>query len=352
MKIAIGMNLQSGPFGGGNQFGKSLANYLTEHGEDVVFNLNDTDIDIILLTEPRKHLASCAFDTLDILNYINNCNKTTLLVHRINECDERKGTKTVNKQLILASSIVDHTVYIASWLINLFKKQGLSSKNHSIILNGADETVFKKYNPDIKKEGASIVTHHWGAAYQKGWDIYKYLDELLEQDKYQNIKFHYIGNHLDGYIPKNIIYHTPKSGEELARALSLHDIYLTASINEPAGMHHIEGALCGLPILYRNSGALPEYCDGYGVIFNGIDDFEDALNKLLDDLPAYQKRMSSYNNTATVMTRNYHDLFKQMYQQKDIIIQKRNKRVSSFLFKIKLKLQILYIKLLNKLRIL
>ena len=25
-------------------------------------------------------------------------------------------------------------------------------------------------------------------------------------------------------------------------------------------MHHIEGILSGLPIIYRNSGALPEYC--------------------------------------------------------------------------------------------
>ena len=34
-------------------------------------------------------------------------------------------------------------------------------------------------------------------------------------------------------------------------------------------MHHIEGALCGLPILFRNSGSLPEYCKKYGVSFDG-----------------------------------------------------------------------------------
>ena len=38
---------------------------------------------------------------------------------------------------------------------------------------------------------------------------------------------------------------------------SKHDLYISASINEPAGMHHIEGLLCGLPIIYRDNGALP-----------------------------------------------------------------------------------------------
>ena len=49
-------------------------------------------------------------------------------------------------------------------------------------------------------------------------------------------------------------------GKELANELRKHDIYITGSKNEPSGNHHMEGALCGLPILYVNSGALPEYC--------------------------------------------------------------------------------------------
>ena len=36
--------------------------------------------------------------------------------------------------------------------------------------------------------------------------------------------------------------------------LKKHDIYITASENEPSGNHHMEGALCGLPILFKDSG--------------------------------------------------------------------------------------------------
>ncbi len=35
MKISLGMNLQLGPWGGGNQFGHTLAEYLNRKGVEV-----------------------------------------------------------------------------------------------------------------------------------------------------------------------------------------------------------------------------------------------------------------------------------------------------------------------------
>ena len=43
-------------------------------------------------------------------------------------------------------------------------------------------------------------------------------------------------------------------------------VYITASKNEPSGNHHIEAAQCGLPILYINSGGIPEYSNGFGIV--------------------------------------------------------------------------------------
>ena len=36
----------------------------------------------------------------------------------------------------------------------------------------------------------------------------------------------------------------------------------------------------GLPIIYKNSGALPEYCNNYGVSFNDMD-FVPALKEMM-----------------------------------------------------------------------
>ena len=88
MKISIGTNIKDGPWGGGNLFAINLAHHLKSSGHTVVNNLMDDDIDIILLTEPRKTSESSAFTHIDVNNYLKYVNNQALVVHRINECDE------------------------------------------------------------------------------------------------------------------------------------------------------------------------------------------------------------------------------------------------------------------------
>ena len=92
MKISIGTNIKDGPWGGGNLFAKNLTNYLIKNGHEVIYDLNDSNIDIILMTEPRKTSESSAFTNYDIQKYLAYENNHALVVHRINECDERKMT--------------------------------------------------------------------------------------------------------------------------------------------------------------------------------------------------------------------------------------------------------------------
>ncbi len=325
MKIAIGSKIQAGPWGGGNQFVNSLKNYLLQCGVDVVFDLNSKDIDIILLTEPRSNLKISAFSDIDIIKYLIQKNKKAIVVHRINECDERKGTKMVNKLLFLANRCADHTVFISNWLRKKLENQRHFSKKYSVVLNGADTKIFnnKKYIKWNKNEKIKIVTHHWGGNWMKGFDIYKRLDNLLGMQPYKDMmSFTYIGYLPNGFKFNNSAYIQPLSGNELARCLSQHHIYLTGSQNEPAGMHHIEGALCGLPILYRNSGALPEYCEGYGVMFDSAD-FEEKLWEIRAKYDFLVGAMESYPYTAEEMCKDYYDLFLKLLDQHDQLISQR-----------------------------
>src|SRR5438874_1172205 len=50
MKIAIGMRVHRGPWGGGNQFAAALERHLIKRGVVVTHDLRDTDVDIVLLT--------------------------------------------------------------------------------------------------------------------------------------------------------------------------------------------------------------------------------------------------------------------------------------------------------------
>ena len=328
IKIALGMQLQKGAFGGGNQFGSSLADFLVAKGVDVVFDLNDEDIDIILLTETRKYLKSCSFDPIDVGKYLFK-NPDTLVVFRVNECDERKGRrlKLLNRLIVRGTEIADHTIFISEWLKEVYIKRDQSLiKKSSIIHNGADITIFNSngYKRWDTKEPLRIVTHHWGAHWFKGFDIYLKLDALIKKKYKDEIEFTFIGG-----VPKDVKFKNtniipPKSGRELAQEIKKHHIYLTASINEPAGMHHIEGALCGLPLLYRTSGALPEYCKNFGVSFSGQANFEESLSKLIQEYDYWEEQMQYYENTAEKMCQNYYDLFGDLIEEKRNIISRRN----------------------------
>jgi len=292
MKISIGTNIKEGPWGGGNLFAINLKNYLESNGFEVINHLFHNDIDIILLTEPRKTSESSAFTHIDVKRYLKYVNYNTLVIHRLNECDERKSTNFVNDYLIEANKIADQSVFVSDWLKSLFINQGIKSERNLVIYGGANSEVFNshKFQPWSGDGKIKLVTHHWGANWNKGFDTYSYLDNLLEtRDWKDKLEFSYIGNLPKDFNFKNAKVIDPLSGKELANEIKQNHLYITGSLNEPSGNHHIEAAQCGLPILYINSGGTPEYCNRYGIEFS-ISNLEEKLDEMIDNYKMYAKK--------------------------------------------------------------
>lgn len=342
MKVSIGTNIKDGPWGGGNLFAINLKNHLHSKGFKVVNNLDDDDIDIILITEPRRTSESSAFTHIDVQKYLKFVNSETLVMHRINECDERKNTKYLNKYMMNANKVADYTVFVSTWLKNLYENQGISTKNNHVVLAGANKEIFNNndYVPWDGSEEMRIVTHHWGANWNKGFDVYTNLDKLISSKKWQNkISFTYIGN-----LPKNFKFENtkvikPLSGENLAEAIKKNHIYLTASINEPSGNHHIEGAQCGLPLLYIDSGGIPEYCSGFGEIFDKYN-FEQKLEKIMHEYLENVENMKNYPNNSDIMCTEFENYFIEMIDNKENLLHQRNQNIKigtleRFLYKLK-----------------
>ncbi len=341
MKISIGTNVKKGPWGGGNLFAINLTKYLEEKGHIVVSDLNDPDIDIVLLTEPRKTSESSAFTHIDVNNYLNFVNDKSIVVHRINECDERKGTTFVNDYLVNVNKSANYTVFVSSWLEELFENEGLTQENKKVILAGANKDIFnsKGYVPWDRKTKLKIVTHHWGANWNKGFEIYSKLDDLLSQNFWKDkVEFTYIGNVPKNYFFKNSHHILPLSGLELANKLKESHIYITASLNEPSGNHHIEAAQCSLPLLFIDSGGIPEYCNDYGLIFNS-DDFETKLLEMYENYDFYLKKIIEYPFNSEKMCREYLDLFENLIKHRKNTISSRNIKnlevSNEFLYKLK-----------------
>jgi hypothetical protein len=139
------------------------------------------------------------------------------------------------------------------------------------------------------------------------------LDRLIESSAIKDIEFCFIGNfptHL-----KDEFRHTkfilPKSGLDLAKELRNHDVYITAAKNEAGGMHHIEGALCGLPLLFINSGALPEYCSPYGLMVEQ-DTLKEKIHQMKNEYDFFLKKLEKYEFTSDNAGRAYLDLFERL----------------------------------------
>lgn len=334
MKISIGYKIQDGPWGGGNNFVLSLSKYLQENDNKVINHLNDDDIDIILIIDPRRNNPAVTFSSRDIVRYLSKKNNLAIVVHRINECDERKNTKTMNMRLKLINYTSDHTVFIGSWLkdLNLWNP---SLNKSSVILNGADKSIFnmndkEPWNPNEKLR---LVTHHWAGNKMKGFDVYSKIDEMLTTEKWnKKISFTYIGNLPNGFKFNKSFYYPPMQGKELADELKKHHVYITGSLNEPAGMHHIEGAMCGLPILYRNSGSLSEYCSSFGLEFT-LGSLSSDINRIIANYDEYFLKIFKYPYHSKLMCDQYLKLFDDLHKNRESIIKRRFSR-KNYLFNV------------------
>ncbi len=308
MKVAIGMRPYAGPWGGGNRFVTALAEALGSAGHDAVHDLASPDIDILLLIDPRLRAPNVTFSAGGMLRYLALRNPRALAVHRVNECDERKGEPFINHHLVRANYCADATVFVGAWLTRLPVWQRHLREPWYVVRNGADERTFhaRGFAPWRGHGPLRLVTHHWGYHEYKGFDVYRALDGLLEDPAWSDrIAFTYVGNLPAGFTFRNARHVPPLDGETLASELRSHHAYVTGSIGEPGGNHQNEGALCGLPLVYRDSGCLPEYCDDFGIAFAGPEEITSALEQLIRRYSELVVRMINYPHTATRMAQEW-----------------------------------------------
>ena len=324
MKIAIGSKIFKSPWGGGNNFVINLFNFLKKKNCQIFFDLNKKDLDIILLTDPRLNSLSSTFNHYDINKYLSK-NINTLVVHRINECDERKGTNAVNRVLLEANQISDHTVFISSWLKSLFEKYK-KFENSNVILNGADKKIF--YPKSLIYTGEKsfkLVTHHWSSHINKGFDVYKSIDDKLSDIFWKKkLDFTIIGNFPKkmNFVNTNLI--PPISGKKLAETIQNNHAYITASINEPGGNHQNEAINCGLPTLYLESGCMDEYCRGFGLSYTKNKLFQ-KIEEMMNKQKKLRKKLLNYKYNSEFTCQEYYKLFKNLLKNKKNILNKRKK---------------------------
>lgn len=307
-RLAISMAPTWSPWGGASPFVWQLAALLKRRGWRIQYALDPVP-DVVLVMDPRMDHPKKKFG-LEELKRFRAAHPGVPILHRVNECDQRKGTNEIDELLRQTNGLADHTVFIAEWLRDYFATRWFDlSKPHSCIYNGADPAVYHPFGSALPKAGdvVRIVTHHWSDNALKGFDIYEKVDHLIADGKLPGFELRVIGR-----WPKSIKWRSaeligPMTGKPLARKLRECHIYLTASRWEPCGMHHVEGAQCGLPLVYHeDGGGIVEAGRKYGIGFR--DDPAGALKQMASSLPEFRKKLLRAMPSGDRMAMDYADL--------------------------------------------
>ena len=310
--VAFNMCPVKGPWGGSSVFVSQLARFLKGRGYRVAYDLSGR-VDVIVLIDPRDDLQSKAFGMAEIRDYQKR-NPRVRVLHRVNECDQRKATAFMDPLLAKANATADYTVFISEWVRDYHAARWFDVKKpHACVYNGADPRVFHPVGAAVHRheQPFRLVTHHWSDNPLKGFDVYEQVDRLIADGKLPGIEFRVIGR-----WPKNLQWKAAKtypaaSGSALAALLRQCHAYLTASRWEPCGMHHVEGAQCGLPLIYHeDGGGIVEAGRKYGVGFRV--DVASAIRECRNRYPELRDRLLSEMPSGDRMCIAYADVVQQL----------------------------------------
>jgi glycosyltransferase involved in cell wall biosynthesis len=303
VKVYFNRQIRRSPYGGGAHFLSGYADYLTSHGHQVCDNL-ENGIDIIYMLDPRPE--DVAHPGYDALFYYKHYNKNVKIIHRVNDTDKARGTSGVLEPLMIeANKIADATVFISDWVKEHYENLGYKRLNRKevVIVNGCNEAWFFPKKRVALGDTIKLVTHHWSDNSNKGADVYEYIDKVLVPRSLGRFSFTYVGRYCKGYKPINTHVVPPKYGLELGNELREHDIYVTGARWEACGMHHIEGAACGLPVLaHRDGGGVVELVDPAAVF---DDDFDISLVNKLESVVSSYINLSVKQRTLTQCCEQY-----------------------------------------------
>lgn len=267
--------------GGGNQFLKALKGYLQKRG---VYSDQIDTADVILINSYQYKK--------DILRAKTKY-PHKIFIHRIdgpirlynNMKDERDYFTN-----ILNEYIADGTVFQSEWSRQQNYNMGIKkNKFETTVINAPDPNIFNingkiNFSDDRK---VRLIATSWSKNLNKGFEGYKWLDDNLDFSKYEMT---FVGNSPIKF--DNIKMISPVSSNSLARKLKRHDIFITASKNDPCSNSLIEALHCGLPAVGLNQGGHPEIIKQGGELFDSINEIPNILKKITNSYSGYQRNIT------------------------------------------------------------
>jgi glycosyltransferase involved in cell wall biosynthesis len=293
---------KEGPWGGGNQFLKALKNEFIKIG---VYEEIPEKADVILFNSHHN---------LKKVISLKQEFPSKIFVHRVDGPIFliRNRDLHIDKTLFeINHKVADATIFQSNW--SKLKCYSLALKRNNfetIIMNAPDPSIFNRKGkiPLGENRKIRLIATSWSSNWNKGFDVYKWLDENLDFSKYEMT---FIGNSPIKF--KNIKWIRPLPSEELAKQLKQHDIFITASRKDPCSNSLIEALHCGLPAIAYNDGGHPEIIGAGGELFNKPEEIPNLIEKIILNYDYY---LSSINlPTLDEVGEQYYKFMNNIYEK-------------------------------------
>jgi glycosyltransferase involved in cell wall biosynthesis len=270
------------PTGGGHQFMRALWNELEGRG----LKIENNGI--------SRTARACLFNSFnfDFKRLRRSRRPGCRMVHRVDGplavyrgCDDGtdKQIHEINREFANA------TIFQSQFSLAKHRELGFDFVDPVVIPNAADPAIFQPrgripFSPDRK---VRLVSVSWSDNVNKGARIYKWLDEHLDWNRYE---YTFVGRSPEVF--RRIAMHQPVASAPLSDLLRAHDIYVTASKNDPCSNSLLEALACGLPAIYLDSGGHPEIVGRAGLAFSSPEEIPDLLTRMAENYGLYQKGIS------------------------------------------------------------
>lgn len=280
--ISIFHEFHPPPYGGGNQFLLGLRSEMEKRGLRV-------EVNAISRTTRACLYNSFNFDFRRLRRFARtDCR----MVHRVDgPLSAYRGFDdgTDGKIWEINNDWANATVFQSEYSLNKHRELGMEFTSPVIVPNAADPSVFHPYGriPFSRDRKIRLISTSWSDNPNKGADLYRNLSEALDRKKFE---YTFVGRSQIRFDRIRML--DPVASHDISGLLREHDIFITASRNDPCSNSVIEALSCGLPCLYLNSGGHPELVKEAGLPFENEEHALAQLHRLVEEYEERQARIS------------------------------------------------------------
>lgn len=185
--------------------------------------------------------------------------------------------------------LADATIFQSQYSLAKHRELGMDFQSPTVVLNAVDPALFharRRIAFDPRRK-IRLISTSWSDNPNKGAATYRWLDDHLDWERFE---YTFVGRTAERFTRIRAL--PPAPSDQLADLLRQHDIFITASRDDPCSNALIEALSSGLPALYLRSGGHPEIVGNAGFGFDSPEEIPSLLDRLVAEYAERQERIA------------------------------------------------------------